>query len=108
MKSKTFVCYWNCEGFVSIVDCTAWERQAFMKTLSGEDVGSSPADTRTWIKQAMSEPEQDPQIWIIETVDSVTEDYLIEAAKTNKDELIDLITNNGKCLYSKFNNNQFI
>ena len=98
-KERRFIASWDCLGFECIVDCTSWERQSLLNTIAGKEINPAPVNLHAMTMRARFNPQRSPEIWSFSTVDTITESDLKEIAKSDPQNLVDLIRERGTCLY---------
>jgi hypothetical protein len=98
-KSRIFICYWDCDGFEWIADFNDWERKSLLDAIRGNELSSPPVNLTAATMRARMNPQRDPEIWSFNTDYGVDEETLNDIAKTNPQELVDMIRKNGKRLY---------
>jgi len=100
LKSRVYICMWDCRGFETIVDCTSWERDCFLNTIAGKQLKPAPVNLHTLVMRAQFNPQRNYEIWTFNTEESLDEDALWSYAEHNPQALADMIRNHGKKLYS--------
>ena len=100
-KSRTYVCYWDCNGFETIADVSKWENESLLNTIAGKELTSSPINLHSLTMRARFNPQRSPEIWTFTTVYSITEDTLWEIAEENPQELVDMIRERGNKLFGE-------
>lgn len=100
-KTRVFVCYWDCNGFETIVDCTNWERQCLIDTIAGKSLKPAPVNINALMMRARFNPQRNPEVWTFNTTEDLDEETLWEYATQNPQALVDMIREKGKRLYGK-------
>ncbi len=98
-KSRVFVCYWDCYGFETIVDMTAWEKRSLLNMVAGKPLDNPPVSLQYLTMRAKFNPQRNPEIWTFNTVYEITEEDMWNYARENPQALVDLIRERGKNLY---------
>jgi hypothetical protein len=98
-KSRVYICYWDCNGFETIVDCTSWERQSLMNTIAGKELTPAPVNLNSMMMRARFNPQRNPEIWSFNTTYDIDADDLWQLADENPQALVDMIRDRGKKLY---------
>jgi hypothetical protein len=100
VKTRKYVCMWDCDGFEVLADVSSWERQCLIDTLSGKEISSAPVNLHAMIMRATFNPQRNPEIWTFEADSSMDQTILTQCARNNPAYLADVIRQNGQCLYS--------
>lgn len=98
-KNRIYICYWDCNGFETIADCTTWERQSMLDTIAGKTLKPAPVNMQAMCMRARFNPQRNPEIWTFNTEESIDEETLWEIAESDPQALVDMIRRNGKKLY---------
>jgi len=103
MKTKLFVCSVENNNLKHIADCTTWERQCLLNSISGKGIAFSdiPRGVYDLIRQVSNKDTQNYELWMFNTVDHVTEQYLWEVAEDNMEDFLSQIKESGNIIYSK-------
>jgi len=98
MKAKLykFLTMFDCEGFECLIDITKREKDWLITTLKGEEY-KDDLNFNSMMMRARYNPQRRPEIWIFtSTVDDAT---LQEIKDEQPQALVDLIRENGHCLW---------
>ena len=98
-KERIFIAFWDCLGFEAIVDFTSWERQSLLDDIAGKQRKPAPVNLHAMMLRAKSNPQRSPEIWSFTTVEGISEADLKDIAQENPQYLVDIIRENGTCLY---------
>lgn len=106
-KSNIYICYWDCNGFESITDCTAWERSCLLNVIAGKTLSDSPVNLSMLLLRARMNAQRYPEIWQFNTDPCVSESDLWLIAEEQPQELVNMIRKVGTRLAGEeatFNN----
>jgi hypothetical protein len=95
-SDRTFIAYWDCNGFECVVDITSYERHKLLADIKG-DIIVAPVNPFHLIMRARFNPQRSPEIWIFTS--EVEEATLKQLAEEQPQMLADLIRSHGKNLY---------
>jgi hypothetical protein len=97
-KERTFIAYWDCLGFESIVDITGYENKKLLADIKGERF-EHPLNLHAIMLRAQFNPQRSPEIWLFTTTGEITQQDLIQIAQDTPQYLVDLIREKGNCLF---------
>lgn len=97
-KERKFLAYLDCEGFHYIVDITTYERKKLLADIKGS-LAEPPFNLNNILLKARFSPQKNPEIWIFTGAEGVTGEFLTELSKEKPNEFLDIIKENGKCVF---------
>lgn len=103
-KSRVYICMWDENGFETLKDCTAWERETFLNTIAGKALKPAPVNLQAMMMRARFNPQRAYEIWTFNTTEELDEEALWVYADTNPQALVDMIRDRGKQLYANSKN----
>ncbi len=98
-KERTFIAYWDCLGFETILDITGYENKKLLADIKGERF-VHPLNLHAMTLRAQFNPQRSPEIWLFTATGEITQEDLIQIAKDTPQYLVDLIREKGNCIYS--------
>jgi hypothetical protein len=100
-RTRVYICMWDERGFETIKDCTKWERESLLNTITGKELSKPPVNLQAMTMRARFNPQRNYEIWTFNTEDSLDEDTLWGYAETDPQALVDMIRERGKRLYGE-------
>ena len=97
-KERTFIAYWDCLGFETIVDITGYENKKLLADIKGERF-EHPLNLHAMMLRAQFNPQRSPEIWLFTATSEITQQDLIQIAQDTPQYLVDLIREKGNCMY---------
>lgn len=97
-KERTFITYWDCLGFETIVDITGYENKKLLAEIKGERF-EHPLNLHAMMLRAQFNPQRSPEIWLFTATAEITQQDLMQIAQDTPQYLVDLIREKGNCLF---------
>lgn len=97
-KERTFITYWDCLGFETIVDITGYENKKLLADIKGERF-EHPLNLHAMMLRAQFNPQRSPEIWLFTATAEITQQDLMQIAQDTPQYLVDLIREKGNCLF---------
>ena len=97
-KERTFIAYWDCLGFETIVDITGYENEKLLADIKGERF-EHPLNLHAMMLRAQFNPQRSPEIWLFTATGEITQQDLMQIAEGTPQYLVDLIREKGNCLF---------
>lgn len=98
-KTRKFICYFDCNGFESITDVTAWEKQCLLDSIAGSKLKEAPVSLYYLMMRARFNTQRNPEVWTFTSNWDIEEETLWGVAEENPQSLVDLIRENGNRIY---------
>lgn len=90
---------WDENGFEVLKDCTSWERDSLLNTLADNPLKPAPVNLQAMTMRARFNPQRNYEIWTFNATEDFDEESLWNLAEETPQGLVDIIRENGKCLY---------
>lgn len=93
-KDRTYICYFDCNGFEVLCDITDYENRLLLNMIAGETLHKPPFDLQAMMLRARFNPQRDPEIWFFTS--ELDEKMLWKYAKEEPQALADAVRRCGK------------
>lgn len=97
--SNQFLVYFDCIGFEEIHNITDVQEQAMMAKIKGEPLPELGFNWLAMRMRAIMNNHRRPEIWLIDTEDTITLDIITGMAHDCPQQLADLVRARGQCLF---------